>query len=84
MRPQDIEKIATALVGALRQTGGSATGCQGSGDPETFACDDFSCIADYECGGLAVFDCDNPEPGFDCSPQFSCDDMFRCLSTYSG
>ena len=83
MRPQDIDKIATLVVGSLAGTPGAGLlGCGSitSGQQYEALCvrpELFACTEDYECGGLARFACCD---GFECSTDFDCPgpSLFGC------
>ena len=92
MRPQDIDKIASVVVGSLagvRDAG--LLGCGAISNPVQYdwpSCPtpaNFDCGASYECGGVALFTCCE---NFTCSSGFVCpnpagfwcqnDVMFTC------
>ena len=74
MNPREIEKIAGAVSKAFVSGALGPTGCGGFSDPQVYSCQGFSCGADYQCGGVAVFFC---------SPAFACDHGFSCVCIFN-
>jgi hypothetical protein len=84
MRPQDIEKLANSVMGAVAQPTRASAGCGSVSSTQEFSCTqtDYTCgpTASYACGGPAAFTC----PGtYDCVLDFTCPDLFSCSGFYS-
>ena len=79
MNPQDIDKIANAVVNSLAGAGAGLLGCGAvSNSFEFFTRDDLEC-GTFECGGLALFRCCGD---YVCHQRFSCAGPARFASTW--
>ena len=76
MRPQDIDKIASAVMVSLAGAPGAGLlGCYAWSSADYFDCH----WGNYACGGL--FDCGGEE-SFVCQHGFDCIDKIRCPSEF--
>ena len=89
MNPQDIDRIANAVVNSLAGPGPGLLGCGAVSSTIQYFTDEELDCTDYQCGGRADFGCCE---GFACSLAFWCDGAsfacnwgagFECADQYS-